>query len=166
MDNVLFRLACRGDDEAFAQLVEPAETRLYQTALAITGNRADAEDAWQNTVLNALGGLRSLREPRYFQTWLTRILLNECKQILRTRARQPAPVLDTVYRSEPEADHLDIQVALSQLPQEQREVIVLRFWLGLTLAEIAEMTAVPEGTAKTRLYQALKKLRVELKEVL
>ncbi len=159
--------ALRGDREAFAQLVGECEIKLFRTALAITGNRADAEDAWQNSVLNAFRSIQSLREPRYFQTWLTRILLNECKHVLRVRAKQSETVAPGIAHS-PEigTDRLDIEAALAELSHEQREVIVLRFWMGKTLAEIAELTAVPEGTAKTRLYQALRKLRVKLEEVL
>ncbi|MGE5654126.1 MAG: RNA polymerase sigma factor [Bacillota bacterium] len=157
----------RSNHDVFVQLIEHSQAKLFRTALAITGNRADAEDAWQNTVLNAYRSIGSLREPRYFQTWLTRILLNECKQALKSRAKQSGAALPEMSQlPETGADWLDVRAALSELPQEQREVIVLRFWLGMTLAEIAEVAAVPEGTAKTRLYQALKRLRVKLEEVL
>lgn len=158
--------AKRGDKEAFFSLIEPLETRLYQTALGIVGTRQDAEDVWQSTVLQAWRNIRQLREP-HFKTWVTRILINEAKQVLRKGALVPKP-----YEFIPEVASEDIDVPsklmvhalLQDLPREQREVIILRFWLDLSLEEIAETVRVPLSTAKTRLYQGLANLKHRMKE--
>jgi RNA polymerase sigma-70 factor (ECF subfamily) len=165
LDASLVSHARRGDREAFAALIAPLENRLYRTALAIMGNPADAEDAWQNTVLKAFRGVSALREPDYFSTWVTRILLNECKQGLRRR-RPWSPVGDLaqVALPEPDAEQAALRDALRQLSGDQRTVVFLRYWLGLPLAELAEVLEVPVPTAKSRLYEALKRLRLMLRE--
>lgn len=165
MDVSLIDHACRGDPEAFAALIAPLEDRLYRTALAILGSPADAEDAWQNTVLKTYRGLPRLRDRQYFATWATRILLNECKQSLRRRRPWlPLNDLAPVSLPEPAADQVAVRDALRRLNGSQRMVVFLRFWLGLPIAEMAEALEVPVPTVKSRLYQALKLLRGMLRE--
>ena len=166
MTEIVLAAAKRGDKEAFFSLIEPLENRLYQTALGIVGTRQDAEDVWQSTVLQAWRSIRQLREP-YFKTWVTRILINEAKQVLRKGARLPK-----LYESVPEIPTEDVDVSaklmvhtlLQSLPSEQREVIILRFWLDLSLEEIAHAVQVPLSTTKTRLYQGLASLKHRMKE--
>lgn len=158
--------AKRGDKEAFFGLIEPLEARLYQTALGIVGTRQDAEDVWQSTVLQAWRNIRQLREP-HFKTWVTRILINEAKQVLRKGARLPQPrefVPEIASEDIDVPSKLLVHALLQDLPHEQREVIILRFWLDLSLQEIAETVHAPLSTAKTRLYQGLANLKHRLKE--
>ena len=165
MDASLIDHARRGDQEAFAALIAPLENRLHRTALAILGNSADADDVWQNTVLKAFQGLSGLREPQYFATWTTRILLNECKQSLRRRRPWlPLDDLTPVSLPEPDAEQVVIRDALLRLSGSQRMVVFLRFWLGLPIAEVAEVLEIPVPTVKSRLYQAFKLLRGMLRE--
>lgn len=161
----MLKAAKRGNQEAFLKLIEPLENRLYQTALGIVGNTHDAEDVWQNTVLNAWRHIRGLREP-HFKTWITRILLNESKNILRKRGRTPTPiaVLPEVAETRELTEVLALKDSLLALSHEQREAILLRFWLDLPLAEIATLVGVPLSTAKTRLYQGLAALKAHMKE--
>lgn len=157
--------AKRGDQEAFLALLEPIEIRLYQTALGIVGNPYDAEDVWQNTVLNAWRHIKGLREP-YFKTWITRILLNEAKNILRKRGRTPTPIptIPEMAETKDISQALAMQDYLNLLSDPQREVVLLRFWLDLPLGEIASLAGIPLSTAKTRLYQGLAVLKALIKE--
>lgn len=167
MADTVLAAAKRGDKEAFLSLVEPLETRLYQTALGILGVRQDAEDAWQNAVIQAWRGVHRLREP-YFATWLTRIVINEAKQVLRKRGSLPLArehTVDIPHTDENLPDKLYVHSLLQRLSNEQRQAIVLRFWLELSLEEMADVLGVPLSTAKTRLYQGLATLKTLMKEV-
>lgn len=157
--------AKKGSKEAFLALVEPLEKQLYQTALGIVRNIHDAEDAWQNTVLNAWRHIGQLRGA-HFKTWITRILLNEAKTILRKRGRAPLPLpaLPEGVVSLDRTESLAVHGYLDSLSVQQREAILLRFWMDLPLQEIADLTGVPLSTAKTRLYQGMAKLRAQMKE--
>lgn len=188
-DNRDLEEACRGDGQAFARLVLPLEKKLYQLALGITGCAEDAEDAWQNTLVKAWRGITKLREADAFPAWLTTIVLNEARRIARKKKIQKAiadvvlrhggdatslrasPQLHNSIRPNPTAapgnpdpavsadDRLDILVCLQALKPEQSEAILLRYWLDLTLEEIAKVTGVPLNTAKTRLYRGLERLK-------
>jgi len=155
-----------GDREAFLSLIEPVEIKLYQTALGIVGNKYDAEDVWQNTVLKAWRSIVDLREP-VFKTWITRILLNEAKQLLRSKKYIPVPLNQL---PDPVVNDIDISTkilvhnCLQQLTPQQRQAVILRFWLDLTLEEMADVMAVPLSTAKTRLYHGMINLKSRLKE--
>ncbi len=168
MDGSDLECAKRGDAEAFARLVLPLEPKMYQLALGITGNREDAEDAWQNTLVKAWRSLTKLEEPGAFATWLTRIVLNEAKRVCRSRERQNliskllSRQLNTPDSFPP--DSSDILACIQKLKPEQKEVILLRYWLDLPFEDIADITGVPLNTAKTRLYRALEQLRRFLQE--
>lgn len=156
-----------GDREAFLSLIEPLESKLYQTALGIVGNRQDAEDIWQSTVLKAWRGIGGLRQP-VFKTWITRILLNEAKQHLRKRGKTPIPLEqlpEDGIRDKDVTTKLLVHNCLQKLSPEHRQAVILRFWLDLTLEQIAEAMHVPLSTAKTRLYQGLANLKNHLGEV-
>jgi RNA polymerase sigma-70 factor (ECF subfamily) len=163
----IYRAAKRGDKDAFLRAVAPLERRLYQTALGIVGNRHDAQDVWQDTVLKAWSSLPHLRQPEYFKTWFTRILLNEAKQVLRRRSRQPelyAELPEVPGESVDVEQYMLVHSGLQKMAPEQREAILLRYWMDLTLDEIAEATGVPLSTAKTRLYQGQRVLKEFIKE--
>lgn len=160
--------AQRGDKDAFRRLVEPLQKQLYYVGLSITEEPMDAEDAWQNAVLRAWLKLPKLREPDTFRGWLIRIVLNEAKTLVKKRARFPLPVEALPATSFDPAGGMDqwmvVQASLRQLSVEQREVVVLRFWLDLPLHSIAEILGIPLGTAKTRLYRAMDVLHAILDE--
>lgn len=162
----LARAAGNGDREAFLSLIEPLEDRLYQTALGIVGNRHDAEDVWQNTVLQAWRKIGTMRQP-VFKTWMTRILINEAKQVIRRRGYSPVVqehLPEEVAEGTDVATRLAVRQCLAKLSADQRQALVLRFWLDLSLEEVASAMNVPLSTAKTRLYQGLANVRGLMKE--
>ncbi len=161
--------ARQGDTTAFERLALRHMTDLYRMATAIVG-AADARDVTQETLIAAWRELPRLRDPERFVPWLRRILMNRCRNQLRSRSRRPAQnLLETAlaHRSElADADrHLVVEDALGVLPMAQRAVIVLHYLVGLPLREVAETLRVPEGTVKSRLNAGLAALRVHLQEV-
>jgi len=152
------------DKDEFAARTEALKARLYRTAYLYLGSEADALEAVDEAVYQALRALRKLREPEFFETWLTRILINECHRELRRRKRLAGEeaLPDTAG---PDAyDALPLREAIRRLPEELRAVIILRFFAGYTQAETAAALEIPQGTAATRQRKALQLLRLELGE--
>ena len=152
------------DREEFALRVSARRNQLYRTAYLYLGREADALEAVDEAVYQALRHLRQLREEQYFETWLTRILLNECHRELRRRKRLAGE--DALPESAgPDAyDVLPLREAVSRLPEELRQVVILRFFADRTLSETAECLKLPVGTVSTRQRKALQLLRLELGE--
>ena len=138
---------------------------LYRVAKAMVGNEEDCADAAQQAILRAWERLDTLRQPQYFRTWLTRILINECKGILRQRGRQ-APYDQAAAEAIPapaEEDHSDLYAALGALEEKYRLPVVMYYWEGFKTREIASLLRLPEGTVKSRLRTARIQLRDTLK---
>ena len=154
------------DHEEFAARIEAVRKRLYRTAYLYLGSEADALEAVDEAVYQALKSLRQLREPDYFETWLTRILLNECHKELRRRKRfSSGGEEDLPETAGPDAyDGLPLKEAIRRLPEELRVVVVLRFFTGYSQLETAEALQIPQGTVATRQRRALALLRLELGE--
>ena len=149
--------------EEFAKRVEGVRIRLYRTALTYLGSEALALDAVDEAVYKALCGKWRLRQPEYFDTWITRILINECHNELRRQKRfQPLDALPETAVEE--FDSLPLKEALRKLPKELKDVIILRFFGGYTVAETAQTLHIPPGTVASRQRKALQLLRLELRE--
>ena len=150
--------------EEFARRTQALKARLYRTALLYLDSEADALEAVDEGVYQALRALGKLREPDFFDTWLTRIVLNECHRELRRRKRMAGE--DALPDSAgPDAyDALPLREAIRRLPEDLRAVVVLRFFAGYTQAETAAALNIPQGTAATRQRRALALLRLELGE--
>ena len=152
------------DKAEFTAAVLEAEPALYRVAKAMLRSEQDCADAAQQAILRAWEQLDTLRRPKYFKTWLTRILINECRAILRLRQRlapykqeqaecTPAPAAD---------DHSDLYEALLSLDEKYRLPVVLFYLEGFKTHEIAGLLGVPEGTVKSRLRTARELLRKDL----
>lgn len=146
--------------DEFALRIESIRKRLYKTALLYLGNETQALDAVDETVYKALCGYRKLREEELFDTWVTRILINECYNELRRHKR--VQYVDVIPETAVEKyDALPLKDAILHLPKELKDIIVLRYIMGLTLVETAETLKIPQGTAATRQRKALKLLKLE-----
>lgn len=149
--------------EEFARRTEAIRLRLYKTALLYLGDESAAMDVLDEAVYKALKNIRKLRQPEYFDTWITRILINECHNENRRRKRFHS--LEEIPESAAEDyDSLPLKEAIRKLPRELKEVVILRYFAGYTLAETAEALQIPPGTAATRQRRALRLLRLELEE--
>lgn len=150
--------------QTFAQRVEHLRPKLYRTAYSWLGSEAMALDALDEAVYKGLRSLGSLRQPEFFETWMTRILLNECSRELK-RSRRLLPLEAAAELRAEDLDHLPLKQALVRLPGELKDVITLRYFGGYTLSETAEILGVPAGTVSTRQRRGLELLRLDLKEV-
>ena len=136
------------NNEEFAKRVNNIRTKLYKTALLYLGNETLVMDALDETVYKALCSYRKLRQPEYFDTWMTRILINECYNEQRRLARF-RPLEEWQDVGEEALDHLPLKEAVRKLPKELKEVVILRYFADYTLAETAETLKIPQGTAAT-----------------
>lgn len=149
--------------EEYAQRAHGCKERLYRTALLYLGRESDALEAVDEAVYKGLRACKRLRQPEFFETWLTRILINVCNAELRRRRRETP--MDELPETAREAfDALPLRQAVARLPRDLRAVVVLRYFTGLTLAETAQALGVPAGTVSTRQRRALSLLRLELTE--
>lgn len=149
--------------EEFAKRVENIRGRLYKTALLYMGNETLALDVVDEAVYKGLCGHWKLRHPEYFDTWMTRILINECHNEQR-RQKRIRPLEELPETATEDFDALPLKEALRRLPKELKDVVILRFFAGYTLAETAEALKIPQGTAATRQRKALQLLKLELEE--
>lgn len=151
------------NNEEFGKRIENIRLRLYKTALLYLGSEAFALDAVDEAVYKALCSYKKLRQPEYFDTWITRILINECYNELRRQKRYRS--IDELPENSVEVfDTLPLKEAIRRLPRELKEVVILRYFAGYTLIETAETLQIPQGTVATRQRKALKVLKLELSE--
>ena len=135
----LVNQAIQGDREAFIRLIRDIENSLYNTAKSMLRKEEDVADAIQETILNAYKSVHTLREPRYFKTWLFRILINECNTMLSRRS------LSTAYAEVPSEkrehsspyDEVDMREAVDRLEESKRIVVVLHYFEDLSLRQVA-----------------------------
>lgn len=151
------------DKKDFTDGVELIKARLYRTAYLYLGDKTSALEAVDEAIYKGLKARNKLREHKYFDTWLTRILINECKKELRRRKRiSPIEYLPEGEAEEYNYDTLPLKEAISKLPEELRIVIILRYFSDYTLSQTAESLEIPQGTVVTRQRRALKLLKLEL----
>ena len=167
-------MSCQnGDKDAFRYLVELHKDVVYGTAYLMTGNRSLAEEQMQEAFLAAWRGIQGFQAGRPFKPWLVRILVNGVLTQQRKRVLSTVPLDDLDPSSErtdlvEEVEALQrrtaVREALSGLNQEQRQVIILRYFAGLTVPELARAIGKREGTVKSRIHRALGRLREQLAE--
>jgi RNA polymerase sigma factor (sigma-70 family) len=160
--------ARNGDHEAFEALATAAGDRLFAIACLILRDRQRAEDAVQEALVHAWRELPALRDADRFDAWLRRLLINACADVGRLQRRWSTEV--RMIRSEPSidddagslADRDQLERGFRRLRPEQRTVVVLHFYVGLPVPEIAETLGIPAGTVKSRLHYATAVLRAAL----
>jgi RNA polymerase sigma-70 factor (ECF subfamily) len=176
----LIRRFQSGQPRAFEALYDRFKDYVYRTALFITRNSSEAEDAVQETFLDVLRALPNydVAGPARFETWLYRVTVNRCRSRMR-RKRPPtadwAEIEEQLERiPETHPDHNPEEVALDReqalglwqavdtLSEEQRVTVLLRYQQGLSYSEIAETLSISLGTVKSRLYHAHRKLKEQL----
>lgn len=172
MDRDLVVQAARGDREAFGVLAIRHGDRLFSIAHRILRASDRAEDACQQTLVIAWRELPRLRDPDRFEAWLTKLLVNTCYAESARERRHGAPVrlLNPHATQEPDAaisvaDRDELERGFRRLPPDQRAVLVLHHYLGLSPAEIADSLGIPEGTARSRLHYAHRAMRAALEAI-
>ncbi len=144
----------------FIQRVRACERRLYRVARTMLPQESDCEDAVQEALLRAWDRLDTLREEAWFETWLIRILINQCKAFYRRRPPEPAELTGDIPQAPSEESPL--LEALMTLPRKQRVALELHYIEGYSVAETARVLRLPEGTVKWRLKRGREQLREAL----
>lgn len=162
----LVERAQRGDRDAFAAIAASVIDGCYSVAYAVLRDADLAHDAVQVALLGAWRDLPDLREVERFDAWLRRLVVNACYGEARRERRWTATIRNLSYDHPalPDtaisvADRDELERAFRRLPPEQRSVVVLHHYLGLSLREVAETLAIPAGTARSRLHHATRQLR-------
>lgn len=175
-ENEIIRSVLRGNVNDFEKLVTAYEKNVYNIALRMVGDPEDAADMTQETFIKAYRSLSGFRGDSKFSSWLYRIASNVCLDFLRSRSRHPQVSLSTVdeddratfelpdMRQNPEEQLMKklgmeaVRRGLEQLPEQQRQILVLRELGGLSYAELAQTLGLEEGTVKSRIFRARKRL--------
>ena len=150
--------------QEFSRRVLALEGRLHRISYGLLRNAQDQQDAVQEAVLKAWQKLGGLRREEFFETWLTRILINECYNLLS--ARKNALPLEAVPETKemPEGKDCSLHDALLRLEEKLRLPVMLHYMEGYRVREIAGILKLPEGTVKTRLARAKRELKKYLEE--
>ena len=167
----LVRRAARGDHEAFDGLVRFASNRLYGIAYRILRDQYLAEDALQQALISIWNELPKLRDPDRFDAWTYRVIVRAATAEARKAGRgNPTSTLlpddADVSRAPDEyravADRDALERGFSRITAEQRAVLVLQHYAGLSQAEIADVLGIPLGTAGSRIHYAVRALRAAI----
>ena len=151
------------DEARYIALSEEHMSSFFRVAYSIVGNRADAEDAVQQTLLHAWQHRHQAR-PGAERAWMTRILVNECYTILRRRKKSIPMEELPVLPNPPAADHSVLHDAIRTLPESLRTPLLLKYMEGMSEKEVAAAMGLPLSSVKNRLFRARKKLQKRLNE--
>lgn len=169
MDLDLVKEAQRGDRDAFAILARASADRCYAIAYRILREADLAEDAVQQALVVAWRELPSLRDPERFEAWLQRVLVRTCYAEADRRRRRASNVrlLTDEAATAPDdflsvADRDQLERGFRRLPADQRAVLVMHHYLGLSSGEIADRLGIAPGTARSRLHYAHRGMRAAL----
>lgn len=167
-DPELLNRASEGDEEAFAELMQRHEDRVFSLALRMMNDRSDALDATQETFITVFRRAESFRGDSAFSTWLYRIAVNTCMDLLRKRSRSALPGAEedesgASVASAPSPEdtavlRIDLARALRALQEDYREAVLLHDVGGVPYEEIAVLSGVAVGTVKSRISRGRRKL--------
>jgi RNA polymerase sigma-70 factor (ECF subfamily) len=181
-DEQLVELAVSRDSEAFGEIVKRWERKIFALCFGMLGREDDARDAAQETFIAAYRNLANFRGEAKVSSWLHRIAVNQCltvKRRAKTRSEEylddddgseervfVAPLHHSPSRKAEQAERLKlVRNAVSSLPTDLRQVIVMKEFEEMTFQEISDTLEIPLSTVKSRLYTALKQLRMKLERV-
>ena len=158
----LVKQAQRGDADAFVALIEKYKMDLYKVAKACLKNEEDVADVMQETTLSAWEHIGELKKAAYFKTWLTRILINNCNEMLRHKGRVfPTMEMEEGIFEEPGYVDCEWKEILASLDEKYQVVMLLYYSKSLSVKEIAALLEISQNTVLTRLSRARKQLRAE-----
>lgn len=178
-DEQLVELAKSGDSEAFGEIVRRWERKIFALSFGMLGREDDAGDAAQEAFIAAYRNLKNFRGEAKVSSWLHRIAVNQClttKRRQKTRAEDfldaedgseerafvASPLLSPAKKAEKAERMVLVRQAVGALPTDLRQVIVMKEFEEMTFLEISETLELPLSTVKSRLYTALKQLRMKL----
>lgn len=148
-------------NEEFVSQISDAQTTLYRVAKSILKNDEDCADAIQNAVLKAFDKIGTLKQEKYFRTWLTRILIHECYQIMGKKKEQ-VPYEEYMEKKEDSLGDSEVFYALMELDEMYRVPFTLHYIEGYSTKEIAKILDISISNVKIRLSRARAKLQERL----
>ncbi|MFE8699682.1 RNA polymerase sigma factor [Cytobacillus sp. FJAT-54145] len=164
----LVKKAKKGNKEALLQLIIHQKDDYYRLAYTYLGNQHDAMDAMENMIVKLYENIHQLKKESSFYSWSKTILVNDCKELIKKKEKvvlveewndhinheslETNPILHS-------DDKFTIQWLLNQLNEQQAEAIRLKYILDFDYQSISELTQVPVGTVKSRIFEGLKKLK-------
>ena len=147
--------------ENFTSLILDCEKTLYRISISMLKNEKDAEDATQTAILTAFEKLSTLKEEKYFKTWLVRILINVCNKQLKQKGKFTELQVD-IPKTDASIESIEVQTAIENLPIKIRQVVVLHYIEQFSTKEISEILKIPKGTVLSRLAKGRALLKIEL----
>lgn len=158
----LIKKAIHGDADAFLELMDVNSLAMYKVAKGILGNDDDVADAVQNTILTCFEKLNTLKKPRYFKTWMIRILINECNKILNHYKKfnwdEEIPLIGQMDMSIAEFEFKEM---LGRIDAPYCIILLLYYVEGFRISEIAEILDLNKNTVKTRLSRGRQQAKKE-----
>lgn len=150
----LVKRAQKHDDQAFLELMELVKADMYKTARSCLYSQEDMADAIQETIITCYEKIGGLKEPRYFKTWLIRILINKCNDILRLKSREyPTETMPEQEDTCMALRNYEFEELMSQIDDKYRVILLLYYSEGFKIREISEILELEENTVKTRLVR-------------
>ena len=160
--NDIVKRAKNGEIQALEQLIHMYEVKLYKTASSILGCEDDINDAVQQTIISVYKNIGKLKNDKSFGSWMFKILINKCKDIWNQNSNREKKMIDLDDNqdipSDEKEDYSFVNEALNKLTEEYKEVTILYYYDGFSVKEISKILNIPQGTIKTRLARARKKL--------
>ncbi|MFK3958820.1 sigma-70 family RNA polymerase sigma factor [Guptibacillus hwajinpoensis] len=164
----LVKKAQKGNDKAFLKLFQQYEEDIYRMAYVYVKNKDDALDVVQEVAYQSFKKIDTLKKPEYFKTWLIKIAINCATNLVRVNNKVVLlkQEYDEFIGTEDEDIPLSItlQELINTLEEDEKSIVLLRFYHHHTFKEISELLEMPLGTTKTVLYRSLNKLRKGFKE--
>lgn len=158
-----------GDETSYSELISIIQNDLYQIAKSRLNNHEDVNDVLQQTVIYAYQNIKQLHEPKYFKTWIIKILINECNKMYRQNCKKTTIFNKLLNRNKNQSefvDHfenieskLDLEKILNSLNSDERICIVLFYNSGYSASEIADILCSNENTIRSRIARAKEKIR-------
>jgi RNA polymerase sigma-70 factor (ECF subfamily) len=180
-DEELVELAVSNDADAFSEIVRRWERKIFALCFGMLSREEDARDAMQETFISAYRNIASFRGDAKVSSWLHRIAVNQCLTAMRRRRSRPEDLIDEEqmatdrnFSSPPDrspggiAEKKErvnaVRSAVNSLPMELKEVVVMKEFEEMTFQEISDVLSIPLSTVKSRLYTALRQLRMKLEK--
>lgn len=156
--------------ERLDNLISENQIKYYRMAYSYMNNKDDSLDVLHNAIIKAVENYPKLRNDKYMDTWFCRILINECLQFLKKKEKEsPMENIEQYLWEEPEPvyDELSswLYLALQNLDDDLRHIVILKYFNGLKIEEIAHLTNTNLSTTKSRLYKALAILKKEMEDM-
>ncbi|MGL5348900.1 MAG: sigma-70 family RNA polymerase sigma factor [Peptostreptococcaceae bacterium] len=170
MEEILIvKKAIKGDVQAFEDLIEMYQERLYREAYHKCKHEDDIKEVIQETVYKAYRSIHTLKEPKYFKTWISRILINVCNDYLRKNGMVDLGYTEEDYKKEVVVNDtveikIDLYKAMDELEDKYKDAIMLRYIEDMKVEDISKILDRPINTIKTHIRKAIKDMKAMLKE--